>query len=179
MTLCPAPLPVHIFHQCEPHLSFWLLKFSRLVELYGFVLNFQWVNTESSAIKASQHPHCYPASYWHDPTHTLFLWPWLMDLRCWLCCLLIPDSFPLADWELWHHSDSFCFALFILLLSFSILCLYDIISAYFLLMHPCLLICLLISFTQHLTQPLPFTYSPLLSLLPILYKFLANFLPST
>ena len=90
-----------------------------------------------------------------------------------------PDSFPLADWALWHHSDSFCFALFILLLSFSILCLYDIISAYFLLMHPYLLICLLISFTQHLTQPLPFAYSLLLSLLPILYKFLANFLPST
>ena len=65
--------------------------------------------------------------------------------------------------------------LFILLLSFSILCLHDIISAYFLLMHSCLLI----PFTQHLTQPLPFAYTPLLSLLPILYKLLTNFLPST
>ena len=41
---------------------------------------------------------------------------------------------PLADWASWHHSDSFCFTLFILLLSSSILCLHDIISAYFLLM---------------------------------------------
>ena len=64
-------------------------------------------------------------------------------------------------------------------LSSSILCLHDIISAYFLLVHPCLLICLLIPLTQHLTQPLPFAYSPLLSLLPILYKLLTNFLPRT
>ena len=97
----------------------------------------------------------------------------------WLCCFLVPDSYPLADWASWHHSDSLCFALFILLLSSSILCLHDVISAYFLLVHPCLLICLLIPFTQHPTQPLPFAYSPLLSLLPILYKLLTNFLPST
>ena len=96
----------------------------------------------------------------------------------WLCCFLIPDSFPLADWASWHHSDSLCFALFILLLSSSILCLHDIISAYFLLVPPCLLICLLstlLSLSPSLTHPYYPSYQSFTSCWPISYQALSKF----